>query len=197
LFAWESGCKPGLPDLEAEKVIRERSARAGRCCLDLQTMAQKTLAPFIDRAERERLTPRARKNGHQAIANPHGLEPPTGGCIRFANEDHAIGLKRINGGRQQRILIRLRHHVQHVEQQNDAAGACGYGTRVGFDNLCVRCQCLAREPGAMRPHLDADHVVEARKARTGLQSGALDSFGLCEQGQHQTLATPDIEQSPS
>jgi hypothetical protein len=81
-----------------------------------RTVRRKAFAPFADRSKRQWLTPRAGGERHYAIANPHRLEPPSGGRIGLPYQNDATRLERVDGSRQQRILIVRQHHVQHVEE---------------------------------------------------------------------------------
>ena len=78
LFAWEQWqqTRPSRRSASAkpEQMIRKGSARACRRPFHLQAVARKTLAPFIERAERERLTPRTRRQCRHPVAEPapHG-----------------------------------------------------------------------------------------------------------------------------
>ena len=97
-------------------MIRERSARARARTFDFEAVPHKTLAPLVNRPERKRLSPHTRRERGQTIAQPDRLKSPSGRGIDLANHDDATGFERIDGSRQQCILIGTRHHVQHVEQ---------------------------------------------------------------------------------
>ena len=78
LFAWESGCRPGLPGRETKQMIRKGSARARRCTLDLEAVPRKTFAPLADRAERPAADARRRRSAPSADCQ----SSPPGTAIR-------------------------------------------------------------------------------------------------------------------
>ena len=199
LFAWEQWLQTRPAEaVKAEQMIRKGSARARRRTFDLEAVPRETFAPLADRAERKRLTPGARGQRRQPIADPHRLEPPSGGRIGLPNQNDAARLERTDGGRQQRILI-VRAASCAARRRAERRGRrppkwSGRRIRRSPHPLQAPLAQAVRDAAATRCRPCARN---AEGACLRLRSCALEAFGLGEQREHQTLAASDVEQSAS
>ena len=131
-----------------------------------------------------------------AIAQPDGRESNPARGVRFPHEDHSARGEPCGNAGEQHLLVRPRHHLQHVEQQHDLWLAERHGTRIALDDVGILAERGSRQSGDPRSSLDTDHSFEARRLGPSSRppAGLKPAAGLREQRQRQSLPASNVQE---